>query len=733
MEYVTAEFPLLRMALGELGGSTSGDVTKNAKLWNLMSTYLSSDKHSLQRSIANHVELTLAASRFNFDDSKCYRATAHSIRDRLIEAWNDTNAYFDQEDPKRVAYMSLEFLMGRAMQNALLNLDLEDNYDAALSDMGFSLEKLYEEEPDAALGNGGLGRLAACFLDSLAALNMPAWGYGLRYSFGIFKQRIRDGEQIEVPDYWLTFGNPWEIERVDIVYPVRFYGEVITFVDESTGHERKRWRGGETVMAVAYDNPVPGYDTFNTINLRLWRAAPSSEFDLSSFNAGDYIGAVEARQRAETISHVLYPADDHDQGKELRLKQQYLFVSATLQDVIRRFLKRDGRSWSDLPDKLAVQLNDTHPALAVADLMRILVDDYAVPWDQAWSITRRVFSYTNHTLLPEALEKWPVSLMARLLPRHLEIIYTINWFWLQEVESRFPGDGEMMSKMSIIEEGGGKQVRMANLAIVGAHAVNGVAAIHTDLLKTTVFPHFHAYFPTKFQNKTNGVTPRRWLNQCNPALTELITECIERSTSVVAAASPNGRAHHWLRDLDQLVALREVADDAGVQERWREVKAANKARLADYIAEELDIRVTPSAIFDIQIKRYETVPPVSQHPNVVVNSFVLAHLMCLIAIACCVAGSTSTSGSCSTCCGVCTGITSSRQWVRVQRRQRCPAWCSSPARPHRLTTLPSASSGSSTASPMSSTTTLVLPTPSKSSLSPTTTCRLQRSSFLPPS
>lgn len=428
---------------------------------------------------------------------------------------------------------------------------------------------------------------------------------------------IKGGDQVEVPDYWLTFGNPWEIERVDIVYPVRFYGEVITYTDEATGHERKRWRGGEVVMAVAYDNPVPGFDTFNTINLRLWKAAPSSEFDLSSFNAGDYMRAVEARQRAETISHVLYPADNHSSGKELRLKQQYLFVSATLQDVIRRFLKVPGRKWDDLPRKLAVQLNDTHPALAVADLMRILVDDHALPWDHAWSITRRVFSYTNHTLLPEALEKWPVDLLASLLPRHLEIIFLINWHWLQEVQHRHPGDTELLSHMSIVEEGMHKQVRMAHLAIVGSHAVNGVAAIHTHLLRTNVFPHFDAFFPGKFQNKTNGVTPRRWINQCNPELAALITRWLAKAGSSAAKPSKRGSSSKasaamvpaagagtaWLKDLSRIEALREFADDETLHEEWRSVKADNKARLAAYIADEVGIRVDEEAIFDIQIKR----------------------------------------------------------------------------------------------------------------------------------
>jgi len=423
------------------------------------------------------------------------------------------------------------------------------------------------------------------------------------------RRSIKDGEQVEVPDYWLTFGNPWEIERVDVVYPVRFYGEVVLERDPRTGEERKRWRGGETVVAVAYDNPVPGYDTFNTINLRLWRAAPSAEFDLRSFNAGDYIRAVEGRQRAETISHVLYPADDHYSGKELRLKQQYLFVSATLQDVIRRFLKVPGRSWDDLPRKLAVQLNDTHPALAVPELMRVLVDDHGVNWDHAWAITRRVFAYTNHTLLPEALEKWTVEMLAAVLPRHLEIIMLINWFWLKEVDARHPGDARLMKELSIIEEGMHKQVRMAHLAIVGSHAVNGVAAIHTGLLRSTVFPDFDAFFPGKFQNKTNGVTPRRWINQCNPDLASLITRWLSRASAGTAAASasrtaaPGAATTSWVKDLSQLKALREFADDDMLQAEWREVKASNKQKLADYIREELGIRISSEAIFDIQIKR----------------------------------------------------------------------------------------------------------------------------------
>lgn len=386
------------------------------------------------------------------------------------------------------------------MQNALLNMDLEDNYRKALMELGYDLEVLYEEECDAALGNGGLGRLAACFLDSMATLDLPAWGYGIRYNYGIFRQQIRDGFQIEVPDYWLTAGNPWEIERVDVTYPIRFYGSVST-TTQADGTEKATWEGGETVIAMAYDNPVPGFDTYNTINLRLWKATPSSEFDLASFNSGDYIKAVEARQRAEYISSVLYPSDSTYDGKELRLKQQYFFVSATIRDVIRRFKKIADYDWANFAKSNAIQLNDTHPSIGIPELMRILVDEEGLNWDEAWRITEATFAYTNHTILPEALEKWTVDMMGHLLPRHLQIIYKINWHFLCAVEAKFPGDADKLRRMSIIEEGDCKSVRMANLSIVGSHVINGVAAIHSELVKTAVFPEFYEMWPYKFQNK----------------------------------------------------------------------------------------------------------------------------------------------------------------------------------------------------------------------------------------
>ena len=398
---------------------------------------------------------------------------------------------------KRVSYLSLEFLMGRSMQNALLNMDLEGNYRTAMMELGYRLEDLYDEERDAALGNGGLGRLAACFLDSMATLDLPAWGYGIRYDYGIFKQVIRDGAQCEVPDYWLTFGNPWEIARQDVIVPVRFYGatRVETGAD---GRSRSVWEGGETVVAMAYDNPIPGFDTWNTINLRLWKALPAREFDFASFNSCDYHHAVEARQRAENISNVLYPSDSTYQGKELRLKQQYFFVCATLHDVVRRFKRIPGHTWDTFSDKNAIQLNDTHPSIAIAELMRVLVDYEGLEWAQAWDVSQRTFGYTNHTILPEALERWSVELMGSLLPRHLEIIYKINWHFIEQVKAVFGSDDqERIRRMSIIDESHGKFVRMAHLAVVGSHVINGVAALHSELVKSDLFPDMWVTAPLR--------------------------------------------------------------------------------------------------------------------------------------------------------------------------------------------------------------------------------------------
>lgn len=475
------------------------------------------------------------------------------------------------------------------MQNALLNMDLEEPYDEALKELGFELGKMYETEQDAALGNGGLGRLASCFLDSMATLDLPAWGYGLRYQYGIFKQKIRGGHQVEMPDYWLTLGSPWEVQRTDVVYPVRFFGSVSEYEDEK-GNKRRRWEGGDVCMAMAYDNPIPAFDSYNTINLRLWKAAPAKEFDLGEFSEGDYMKAVSERQRAENITNVLYPADHTMQGKELRLRQQYFFVCATLQDIVRRFKKREGWDWSEFSSKNAIQLNDTHPALAVPELMRVLVDEEGLDWATAWSISRGTFSYTNHTVLPEALEKWPVSVLGNMLPRHLEIIYYINHLFLERVKEVFPGDTAKLRSMSIIEEDHGKQVRMANLAIVSSHAVNGVAALHTHLLRTQVFPDFEAMFPDLIQNKTNGVTPRRWMNQCNPGLSALISSTLGSST--------------WLKELDELQGLRAHADDIDLIRPWMQIKQENKERLAAFVKKEVKVEVpTKGFMYTVFAKR----------------------------------------------------------------------------------------------------------------------------------
>lgn len=562
---------------------------KSEKLWNLMAEYIPTDKQSIQKSIISHVEHTLARTRFNFDKSSCYRATAFSIRDRLIESWNDTQQLFTAEDHKRVYYLSLEFLLGRLMQTNLVNLNLENKYKDALEELGFSLEELYDEEVDPALGNGGLGRLAACFLDSLATLNYPAWGYGIRYDYGIFRQKIIKGYQVEFPDYWLGTQNPWEIERSDINYEVYFGGHVEKRRENNV--ERSVWVPSETVIAVAYDTPVSGYDTFNTINLRLWRSRPTNEFDFNSFNSGNYFAAIESRQRAEYITSVLYPNDATESGKELRLKQQYFFCCATIQDVIRRFLKKN-HLWEELPDKIAIQLNDTHPAIAIPELLRILIDVYAIDYLKAWKIVRQIFSYTNHTVLPEALEKWGVDLIGRLLPRHLEIIYLINFYFMDEI-SRSPNPDhlkfEMMANMSLIEESVPKKVRMANLCVLCSHKVNGVAKLHSDLVKTKLFHHFNSLFPDRFTNKTNGVTPRRWIHCANRELSDLYTKHLG--------------SYEWLSDLYALRDLDHMVNDAQFLRQWREIKFNNKVKLAAFIKKECDIEIPVDAIYDIMVKR----------------------------------------------------------------------------------------------------------------------------------
>ncbi|KAJ9154816.1 Alpha-1,4 glucan phosphorylase [Pleurostoma richardsiae] len=546
------------------------------------------DKDDFEKEVVRHVETTLARSMFNCDESAAYSAASLAFRDRLILEWNRTQQRQTFADSKRVYYLSLEFLMGRALDNAMLNIGLKDVARSGLSDLGFRIEDIISQEHDAALGNGGLGRLAACFLDSLASLNYSAWGYGLRYRYGIFKQEIIDGYQVEVPDYWLDF-NPWEFPRHDVTVDIQFYGYVTRTQDDS-GKTIAHWEGGETVKAVAYDVPIPGYATPSTNNLRLWSSkAASGEFDFQKFNSGDYESSVADQQRAETISAVLYPNDNLDRGKELRLKQQYFWVAASLYDIVRRF-KKSKRAWREFPDQVAIQLNDTHPTLAVVELQRILVDLEGLEWDEAWNIVTATFGYTNHTVLPEALEKWSVGLFQHLLPRHLQIIYDINLFFLQTVERAFPNDRDLLRRVSIIEESNPKMVRMAFLAIVGSHKVNGVAELHSDLIKTTIFKDFVAIFgPDKFTNVTNGITPRRWLHQANPRLSELI--------------STKTGGFDFLKDLTELNKVELYVKDKEFRKAWAEIKHSNKVRLANYIKETTGVVVNPSSLFDVQVKR----------------------------------------------------------------------------------------------------------------------------------
>jgi len=546
------------------------------------------DKDEFEKEVVRHVETTLARSMFNCDEAAAYAAASLAFRDRLIMEWNRTQQRQTYADSKRVYYLSLEFLMGRALDNAMLNIGLKDVAKTGMSELGFRMEDIISQEHDAALGNGGLGRLAACFLDSLASLNYPAWGYGLRYRYGIFKQEIVDGYQVEVPDYWLDF-NPWEFPRHDVTVDIGFYGIVRKSTDEF-GKAVSIWDAGETVTAVAYDVPIPGYSTPTTNNLRLWSSkAASGEFDFQKFNSGDYESSVGDQQRAETISAVLYPNDNLERGKELRLKQQYFWVAASLYDIIRRF-KKSKRPWKKFPDQVAIQLNDTHPTLAVVELQRILIDVEGLEWDEAWNIVVETFGYTNHTVLPEALEKWPVGLMQHLLPRHLQIIYDLNLFFLQKVERMFPDDRDILGRVSIIEESSPKMVRMAFLAIVGSHKVNGVAELHSDLIKTTIFKDFVTiYGPDKFTNVTNGITPRRWLHQANPRLSDLIA----------SKCDGNG----FLKDLVGLNKLELFLEDKEFRKEWAEIKYANKVRLAKYIKTTMGISVNPSALFDVQVKR----------------------------------------------------------------------------------------------------------------------------------
>jgi starch phosphorylase len=543
------------------------------------------DAESIQWGFAEHLKYTLGKDRYTITDHDGYTALALAIRDRIINQWFTTQQTHHQKDVKRVYYLSLEYLMGRAMGNNVINSGMEEAVADAMSELGYTWEEFREKEIDAGLGNGGLGRLAACFLDSLATMDLPAFGYGLRYDYGIFRQEIENGYQKEQPDEWLRDGNPWEIERPDVQVPVRFEGRVE--MRQENGRLTAHWVDAHTVLGIAYDMPIVGYGGSTVNTLRLWSAKAGTEFDFNEFNEGDYTEAVRSKVSAENLTKVLYPNDTLYLGKELRLRQQYFFVACSLHDIIRRF-KSSGKGWNQLPEMAAIQLNDTHPSLAVPELMRILLDEEGVDWDTAWKVTVASMGYTNHTLMPEALEKWPVEMLQRLLPRHLQIIYEINHRFLHEVSRQFPGNRRKLQEMSLVEEAGQKQIRMAYLSIVGSHSTNGVAALHTELLKSRLVPAFAELYPSRFNNKTNGITQRRWLLKANPALAALITKEI---------------GDGWITDMDQLKKLVPKAEDAKFRKAFREVKREAKVALADFLKEEHGFDINPDTIFDVQVKR----------------------------------------------------------------------------------------------------------------------------------
>jgi starch phosphorylase len=540
-------------------------------------------------SFTNPLLYSLAKDQYSATARDRFMSLALTVRDRLIERWIATQQRYYRRDAKRVYYLSAEFLMGRALANNLLNLGLYDTAREAMRMMGLEVSDLLEQEVDAGLGNGGLGRLAACFLDSMATLDIPGYGYGIRYEFGMFDQEIKEGWQIEKPDEWLRFGNPWEMPRPEYWVPVGFGGHT----EEHSDHGRLKVHGApeEQVIGVAYDTPIAGYGNATVNTLRLWRARASEEFDLTLFNDGDYERAVLEKNRSETISKVLYPSDVKMFGRELRLKQQYFFVACSLHDIVRRHLVAH-KSLDDFADKIAIQLNDTHPAVAIPELMRIFIDEHQVPWEKAWELTVATFGYTNHTLLSEALETWPVEIFGTLLPRHLAIIFEINRRFLRQVMNRFPYDEGRVSRMSLIDEGDGqlpsKRIRMAYLAVVGSHSVNGVAALHTELLKQHLLHDFNEMWPERFNNKTNGVTPRRWLLEANPLLAEAITSRIGEG---------------WTTSLDELRKLEPLADDEGFRAAFRDIKQRNKEQLAAYIEREHGLSIDRASIFDVQVKR----------------------------------------------------------------------------------------------------------------------------------
>ncbi len=547
---------------------------------------LCSEVNSIKQTILNHLRYTIAKTPETATDQDWFNAIAYTLKKCMTERWMATTHEYYQQDSKRVYYLSLEFLMGRTLIKSMLNMGVYEKCYQAIDQLGLSVEYLSEIESDPALGNGGLGRLAACFLDSMATLSLPGYGYGIRYEYGLFFQRFQNGFQVEHPDNWLRYANPWEFPRAEVLYPIHFGGQVVEYQDQQ-GRKGYQWKDSEEIMAMAYDTPVPGYATPTVNNLRLWAAKASRDFDLQYFNEGNYIKAVEDKNHSENLSKVLYPDDTTQMGRELRLRQEYFFVSASIQDIIRRYIDYHD-DIRNIADKVAIQLNDTHPALAIPELLRLLLDRFQLSWKEAWNISVRVFGYTNHTLLPEALETWAVSLFEKLLPRHLLIIYQINYDFLKEVSYRYPGDVNALRRMSIIGEDGEKHIRMSHLAIVGSHKVNGVAKLHTHLMKTTIFGDFDRFFPGRIINKTNGITPRCWLNEANPGLAQLISQHIGTD---------------WVTNLSHLKKLIPLAKDNAFCAAFMAVKQANKQKLATFIKKELGLSVNTDSLFDVQIKR----------------------------------------------------------------------------------------------------------------------------------
>lgn len=552
--------------------------------WHIQQKGMSAD--DIRQGFLDNLEYKIAKDKYSITSHDQYLSLSYAVRERLIERWIASRQNYHNNNVKRVYYLSMEFLLGRLLADNIMNLKITESCEEATRELNLKLEEIIDQEHDAGLGNGGLGRLAACYLDSMATLKLPAVGYGIRYEFGIFNQKILNGYQHELPELWLQYRNPWEFERPEYKVNIKFNGKTMFYTD-AAGHTRISWIDTDDVIAVPYDIPIPGYGVNNVNTLRLWSARAAEEFNLQYFNNGDYIGACQDKISSENISKVLYPNDNNTSGRELRLKQQYFFSSASLQDIIRRFLQSNN-DFNDFSNKVAIQLNDTHPAISIVELMRLLIDEHKLGWNEAWQIVTNTFAYTNHTLMPEALEKWPVSLMKRLLPRHMEIIYEINARFLRQVSFKYPADIDRLRRMSLIEEGSEPQVRMAYLAIVGSNSVNGVSQLHTELLSNGLVRDFYEMWPEKFNNKTNGVTQRRWLYKSNPALRDLICSKIGSG---------------WVTNLSELKRLEAFASNNDFQLKWQQAKQICKNEFVKKIAKWDGLRINPNMLFDVQVKR----------------------------------------------------------------------------------------------------------------------------------